>query len=177
MKHISKLKNDHVTFKDTNFAKLNSKVSWSVTKSTECGLGKWIALQESHGHKMTQSSEWNHLKNVHNQVHSNVQSYIDSSANNTDNKALSKIGHDIEDSTHAVFSALDTIKTVKCKHEETNTNSAPTRMVEQNEPTQKPRTIASSSPRPVMNRNEAPKAKLREVVVASSDDDDEWESF
>jgi methyl-accepting chemotaxis protein len=148
-----------------------------VTKSSECALGKWIASQESHGHKMTQSSEWNHLKNVHDQVHSNVQSYIDSSANNTDNKTLLKIGHDIEDSTHAVFSALDTIKTVKCKHEENDTNSAPTRMVEQNEPTQKPQTIASSSPRPVMNRNEAPKAKLREVVVASSDDDDEWESF
>ena len=178
MKHITKLKNDHVVFKDTNFAKLNSKSSWSAKKPSECDLGKWIAQQESQAHQMTQTSQWNHLKDVHNKVHTNVQSYIDASANDASNDELSKMGNQIEESTHGVFDALDEIKSVKCSHEKTNSSSsAPS--VAQNKP-ETPRHTPSQENTPQHRQVPSPqvdaKPKLKEVVVANNDDD-EWESF
>ena len=50
---ISILKNDHINYKSTNYAKLASKQVWSSTKPTECNLGKWILKVEAEG-KSTQ---------------------------------------------------------------------------------------------------------------------------
>ena len=48
---LSKIKkNDHIRFKITNFDKVGStKVAWTVTKPTECDLGKWLIEQENLG--------------------------------------------------------------------------------------------------------------------------------
>ena len=51
---VSKLKNDHIKFKLVNFDKIGqSKTPWSVTKPTDCDLGKWIIEQEQKGMSFT----------------------------------------------------------------------------------------------------------------------------
>jgi len=181
MKYVTKLKNDHIVFKDINFAKLNNKVSWNVKTASECELGRWIAEQESQGHKMIQSSEWSYLKDVHDKVHKNVQAYIDSNANKASNDVLGKIAHDIEANTNAVFNALDKIKSVKCsfdKHDDNEIKALET--ISENTTINKQEVFKFEN-----NKNQTiehqvsnniNKPQLKEVVV-SNDDDDEWESF
>ena len=63
---ISKLKNDHIRFKLVNFDKVGkTKVSWTVTKPTECDLGKWLLEQENSGASFSKHENWKKLKQNH----------------------------------------------------------------------------------------------------------------
>ena len=73
---VSKLKNDHIKYKETNYAKLASKTVWCSVKPTECHLGKWIVESEAEGKEYTKTQNWKELKQDHDSVHKNVQAYI-----------------------------------------------------------------------------------------------------
>ena len=109
---ISKLKNDHIKFKNSNFNKLgSSKVAWSVTKSTECDLGKWIKEQESLSKTFTKTSNWSLLKQNHDIVHNSVQSYINEDFNgNVNSKNLITYSKALDEATKKVFDCLEQVK-------------------------------------------------------------------
>ena len=111
---VSNLKNDHIKYKETNYAKLGSKQTWSSTKPTECNLGKWIAKSEADNTKYTKTENWNDLKQNHESVHKNVQSYIEQNAQNASNELLHRISVDIEKSIINVFDDLNIVKIENC---------------------------------------------------------------
>jgi len=111
---ISKLKNDHIKFKLTNFDKVgSSKVAWSVTKSTECDLGKWMLEQENSGKSFTKTENWNVLKTNHDSVHNSVQNYINEDCKiNSDQSVLNELSQKLDKATFEVFRSLDQIKKI-----------------------------------------------------------------
>ncbi len=78
---LNRLKLDHINFKDSNYKELDSKKVWQVKKETECNLGKWIIEQERLDKAFTKTENWNHLKEVHLNVHRGVQTIIEDNAN------------------------------------------------------------------------------------------------
>ena len=118
LNRVSKLKNDHIVFKNTNFAKLGDFTSWKVASPTECNLGKWIQEQEHKNAPFIHSSNWSELKTVHENVHHGVQNYIDEDAQRKPNDILRRIAEDIENNTSRIFDNLNEIKEIHCQNME-----------------------------------------------------------
>jgi methyl-accepting chemotaxis protein len=162
---ISKLKNDHIKFKNTNFEKIGTTTSpWSVTKSSECDLGKWMIEQEQNGKEFTRNTNWNNLKQSHEAVHSNVQNYIDETCKEDSNDTILKgFSFDLDKSTQEVFASLDQIKRDNVAEETKSIESSSSVSSINNEVTRKkiPSAISSSP---------------KQIKPEKSNDDD-WESF
>ena len=73
---VNSLKLDHVNFKNNNYGKLGTKTTWQVPTAHDCNLGKWIDEQEKAGHKFTKTDNWNKMKQIHHDVHNDVQKTI-----------------------------------------------------------------------------------------------------
>jgi methyl-accepting chemotaxis protein len=172
---ISKLKNDHIRFKLNNFDKVGkTKTAWSVTKSTECDLGKWLIEQENKGEAFTKTENWRLLKINHDAVHGSVQDYINEDCKNvSDKNTLNNLSQKLDTSTIEVFKCLDQIKkdnvvkkTVQEVNFEPKISSTPNlsapKSFEQNKP--------KSSHTTTNNQKST-------IITSSSKDDDEWESF
>jgi|GEM_PF-151877 len=114
------LKNDHIRYKETNYAKLGSKSVWTSAKQTECNLGKWIVKSEQEDKGYTKTQNWKDLKEDHDYVHENVQAFIEQNAKNSSNELLNRISEDIEKGIINVFNGLDTVKTDNCGEVSTN---------------------------------------------------------
>ena len=152
--HIAKLKNDHIAFKDNNFAKLGNFTTWKVVNHHECALGKWIDEQERNNSDYVNSLSWSKLKNAHERVHAGVDQYIQADAQRATNYNLRQIASDLEEATMEVFEDLDELKAVHCnKYLDTEA----VRKYEEVE-------VAKSS----MPKNINPRA---------DEDDNQWESF
>ena len=108
------LKNDHIRYKESNYAKLGSKTVWSSAKATECNLGKWIVKSEQEDKKYTKTQNWQDLKDDHDSVHKNVQAFIVQNAKNSSNELLNRISEDIEKGIINVFHDLDAVKIDNC---------------------------------------------------------------
>ena len=122
---VSKLKNDHIKFKLVNFDKIGqSKTPWSVTKPTDCDLGKWIIEQEQKGMSFTKNQSWKNLKEHHEVVHNSVQNYINEDCKDEPNRdLLKKLSEQLDVSTIEVFKSLDQVKIDNIKAvSETNIN-------------------------------------------------------
>jgi len=172
---ISKLKNDHIQFKNTNFEKIgNTKTAWTVTKPTDCDLGKWILEQERNGIEFTKSTNWKNLKEYHNSVHNNVQDYINETCKeNSDNNLLNEYSLDLDKATLEVFKSLNQIK----KDNVVKEVSSITSTIQKEE-----KTIESKVQRPSFEKQRissipSKSASTRVVEAKPSKDDDEWESF
>tara|TARA_B100001063_G_scaffold146646_1_gene136894 strand:- start:5694 stop:8579 length:2886 start_codon:yes stop_codon:yes gene_type:complete len=161
---ISKLKNDHIQFKNTNFEKIgNTKNAWTVTKPTDCDLGKWIVEQEKNAKEFTKNTNWKNLKQYHNDVHNNVQNYINETCKeNADNDLLKEYSLDLDKATLEVFKSLNQIK--KDNVVEKVTKVMPT--IQREEKINDLRTQ-----RPLKT------APTKIIEAKPSKDDDEWESF
>jgi len=110
------LKHDHIKFKDTNYAKLNSTGNtWNVTTYNTCNLGKWIMQSEQEAKSYTKTANWSKLKNVHENVHTGVQNLINANSTKASNDILNRISTDIEVSISEIFDMLDTVKVNNCK--------------------------------------------------------------
>lgn len=115
----SRLKLDHVNFKENNYAKIATATSsWSVTSHHDCNLGKW--LKEHENDAFAQTDTWTKLLKDHEQVHKCTQDFISASTQH-DNSAhtvqtLQNIGKNIENATKGVFEGLDEIKKLNCKN-------------------------------------------------------------
>jgi methyl-accepting chemotaxis protein len=112
---LNRLKLDHITFKNNNFARLNEKTKFTVTNDKECNLGKWMAEMESHpDNKMTQSDTWKKLQQEHFKVHNNVQECINTHADNVNTQQMLDVANGIEDATGEVFKLLNQLKREYC---------------------------------------------------------------
>src|SRR5574344_388446 len=110
---LTKLKNDHIRFKLVNFDKVGGSVKtpWTVTKPTECDLGKWLAEQEQKGAAFTKTQNWKNLKINHDKVHNSVQEYINEDCKNSvDSELLNRLSKELDIATFEVFKSLDQIK-------------------------------------------------------------------
>jgi methyl-accepting chemotaxis protein len=159
---VSKLKNDHIKFKLVNFDKIGqSKTPWSVTKPTDCDLGKWIIEQEQKGMSFTKNQSWKNLKEHHEVVHNSVQNYINEDCKDEPNRdLLKKLSEQLDISTIEVFKSLDQVKIDNIKAvSETNINEVET----------------------LQNKNQLQAKENIEITkkkeFKSSSKDDEWESF
>ncbi len=109
----TKLKLDHIAFKETNFKELGDGKVSKVTTHTQCDLGKWIKKHEYEEYAKT--SNWKELLKAHEEVHSEVQKYINIDAKDKTDKSLQGISINIENSTTKVFNCIDLIKQQKCR--------------------------------------------------------------
>ena len=164
---VSKLKNDHIKFKNVNFEKIGTtKVSWSVTKPTECDLGKWIIEQEQNSKEFTRGTNWKNLKQNHELVHSNVQDYIDETCKDESNNAtLNTLSNNLDKATQEVFISLDQIKKDNI-------------VAEKILPKKVEEIRVTTSPTPNPKKTVEIKSSTTRVVESkTSKEDDEWESF
>ena len=111
---LNRLKLDHVNFKNTNCVKLGSKTLWTVSKETECNLGKWILESESKNEAFTKTQNWKHLKEVHHNVHKGLQDIIIENANASNNETLGKQAHELDESISEVFWTIQQVKRDNC---------------------------------------------------------------
>ncbi|PLY07768.1 MAG: hypothetical protein C0625_04170 [Arcobacter sp.] len=112
----TKLKLDHILFKETNFEKIGNGKKWQVKNHHECDLGKWI---EAHSSEVfAKDSNWQDLLSVHELVHKGVQDYIDVDSIDKKDQRLYSIANGIENSTTKVFECIDRIKVQNCKNSE-----------------------------------------------------------
>ncbi|NVJ54235.1 MAG: chemotaxis protein [Campylobacteraceae bacterium] len=112
----TKLKLDHISFKETNFKELGNGKTAKVKTHTECALGKWI--EEHSNESYTKNKDWDEFLIAHEKVHSNVQKYIDIDAKDKTDKQLFSVARDIEENTTKVFNYIDKIKEHNCKDSE-----------------------------------------------------------
>jgi methyl-accepting chemotaxis protein len=162
---ISKLKNDHIKFKLVNFNKVgSSKVAWSVTKPTECDLGKWLIEQENGGKSFTKTENWKHLKSNHDLVHNSVQDYINEDCKEiSNNSLLNGLSQKLDNATLEVFKSLDQLKKDNNFEESTSfkkVSSSPVNLEK-----------IEKQIKPTFN-NEKTK-----ITSSKTKDNDDWESF
>ncbi len=173
---ITKLKNDHIKFKMVNFEKVGAlKTAWTVTKPTECALGKWLIEQENTGKSFTKTDNWTQLKTHHNLVHSSVQDYINEDCKlEPDPMLLNNFSQELDTATGNVFKSLDQLKkdNVLVKKLETNSeNFTPKTEVKiQHKETSKDTYTAPT--KPIVSEKSKPN-----IITSSKKEDDEWESF
>jgi len=113
--NIAVLKNDHISFMDTNFAKLGDFKTWKVTTSKECKLGQWIIESESQDKNYTKTQNWIDLKIYHDKVHYGVQEYIDMDSRKESNFELRNEAEELTESVSKVFNSLDIVKSENCR--------------------------------------------------------------
>jgi methyl-accepting chemotaxis protein len=174
--NISKLKNDHIKFKMVNFEKVGTtKTAWTVTKPTECALGKWLIEQENIGKSFTKTDNWSQLKVHHNLVHSSVQDYINEDCKaDPDKNLLSNFSSTLDSATSNVFKSLDQLKkdnvlVKKVEAKNDNFSSKSEMKIEKKEISKEP---YKAPIKPVVSTKPIPN-----VITSSKKDDDEWESF
>ena len=167
---ISKLKNDHIRFKLTNFEKVGkTKVAWSVTKPTECDLGKWLTEEENLGKSFTKTENWKQLKLNHDSVHNSVQEYINEDCKDiSDKNVLNSLSQKLDNSTINVFNCLDQLKKDNSSKKSVSENIS-----------HKTQTIAKAEiPKSfVETKNENTPVSSNNQSISSKKEDDEWESF
>ncbi len=177
---IARLKNDHIVFKNTNFAKLSAKgvTAWKVTDHHSCNLGKWIDEQEAKGQSFTKTSTWTELKEAHKLVHGNVQRYIDDNAQHKDGASLLTVSNELEQSMCKVFELLDKIKIENCnlptRHEQ---KVVSTQKVQSSKPVESKAVEQKKEHKSPLSTPKVTAPKKPEVITSKSKDDDEWESF
>ena len=110
----AKLKNDHIRFKETNFAKLGKNETWSVVSHHDCALGKWIDESEQSGKKYTKTENWLSLKKYHEDIHRSVQTYINEDVKEKKDVDLENLAIKIENITQHIFDELNMVKKNVC---------------------------------------------------------------
>nr|MBP9615518.1 hypothetical protein [Aliarcobacter sp.] len=174
--NISKLKNDHIKFKMVNFEKVGTtKTAWSVTKSTECALGKWLIEQENTGKSFTKTDNWSQLKTHHNLVHSSVQDYINEDCKaQPDTNLLNNFSNALDSATSNVFKSLDQLKkdNVLVKKLEINSENFTSKTEVKIQHKEISKDTYKAPIKPIVSEKSKPN-----IITSSKKDEDEWESF
>jgi methyl-accepting chemotaxis protein len=114
--HINRLQLDHLIFKDSNFAKLNEKGSFSGKSENDCSLGQWIDTMEKEHQNFTTTSGWELLKEHHCKVHGGVKTFMELNAHGSDSLILIPEAVKVEESINSVFELLNKVKIENCKN-------------------------------------------------------------
>uniref|UniRef100_UPI0040471E76 methyl-accepting chemotaxis protein n=1 Tax=Aliarcobacter sp. TaxID=2321116 RepID=UPI0040471E76 len=109
---INRLKSDHISFKNINFAQCKEGFKFTVKSHHECNLGKWIDANENKN--FAKSQDWIELKDAHKKVHTMVQDTIDLYAQNYENEKIFAVTSNIEKNIEIVFEKLDKIREINC---------------------------------------------------------------
>ena len=163
---IASLKNDHISFIDSNFSKLGEFKTWNVTSSSECKLGKWIVSSEQKGESFTKTQNWETLKKEHDKIHNCVQTYINMDAEKETNFELRNEAEDLTTAMHRVFTNLDTVKIDHCKSQKETIRTE--QVVENTTNLQ-----MSSMPKKSKTRT----STVSKPTIIASEDNDDWSSF
>jgi len=182
----TKLKLDHIHFKEVNFDKLGNGQKWTVKNHHECDLGKWIDVHKNE--VFASGSDWDALLKAHEDVHKNVQEYINIDSVNKKDERLMIIANDVEESTNKVFEYIDKIKEHNCEELKFergrdvvgSKTSAPLEYHKQineykKEESTNNRTIAKSNYEKTKSKNTI--SKPRVIKAEKSESNDDWESF
>ena len=113
----AQMKNDHISFKAENYAKVGSYESWLVSDSSDTSLSKWLKECEKNKKSFTNSNTWKELKFAHENVHQFIQEYIDKNSLKVENKILRDIAMKVEENILTVFDKLNEIKVTNCEKE------------------------------------------------------------
>jgi len=114
MLDTTKLKYEHINFKNDNFAKLkNDKIhSWTVTDENQCELGKWISANSAQ--EYAQGGEWQELVRTHGYVHQKMQEFVNKKTSKASEEELKKLALEIERDIDAVFEAINRVRARAC---------------------------------------------------------------
>ncbi|BAK73349.1 methyl-accepting chemotaxis protein [Arcobacter sp. L] len=111
---INRLKSDHISFKNTNFALCKAGFKFTVKNDHECNLGKWIDANENK--LFAKSKEWGDLKVAHKKVHDLVQSTVNLYADESNNEKIFSTTKEMEDNIEIVFDLLNKIREINCSN-------------------------------------------------------------
>jgi len=109
---INKLKSDHISFKNVNFAQCKSGHTFKVKNHHECNLGKWIDANSNS--EFAKTKEWEELLVAHSRVHTMVQDTVDLYAQDYDNGQIFAVTRNIETNIEIVFDKLNKIREINC---------------------------------------------------------------
>jgi methyl-accepting chemotaxis protein len=110
--NINRLKSDHISFKNVNFALCKEGSNFTVKNAHECNLGKWLDANENKAFAKTK--EWNELKIAHKNVHELVQKTVTLYANKAKNEEIFSTTKIMEDNIDIVFDLLNKIREINC---------------------------------------------------------------
>ena len=181
---MSKLKNDHVIFKNKNFAEVGSFKTWTVTSCTECDFGKWIVEQEREGKGFTKTSNWTSMKECHELIHKTVQEFIEKNSQKASNAELEDISKRLEEHTSCLFKSMDRVKVDHCNIFEKENKKTKSNLLKPDNQVVKPNIQTISKPKKEEFKK-TPSRKIEPIkssvgtapITANNTDDDEWESF
>ena len=176
----TKLKLDHINFKESNFEKIGNNQKWTVKNHHECDLGKWI---ESHKNEVyAKNSDWQSLLSAHELVHAGVQNYIDTDCVDKRDSKLYQIAKDIEKNTENVFNYIDKVKENRCESlrledkREPRVEKSPAKVV--NEKRERDFKRYEHKEEKVQSKRVNTTFSKPQVITANNQSsDDEWESF
>jgi len=110
---FTKLKADHINFKNTNFHKCSQGMKFAVVDHHSCNMGKWIDAHEN-DEDFTSSPHWEDLKTAHKNVHMMTQDVVDLYAGKYANGQVFAVTSNVEENITKVFNYLDLIREHKC---------------------------------------------------------------
>ena len=110
---INKLKSDHISFKNYNFAACKEGAVCTVKSSKECNLGKWII--ENSNQEFAKTKEWKELVHSHDMVHKLVQDTIILYSESKPNSEIFASTNEIERNTEIIFEMLNKIREINCE--------------------------------------------------------------
>jgi len=167
---MSKLKNDHIVFKNKNFAEVGTFNSWSVTSPKDCDFGRWILDQESQRKEFSKTSTWNKMKEYHEKVHNLVGEYVELNSKKVSNEELESVSSELETTTEELFRTMDRIKAENCSIQSSREKEHKTTKVSEQRPikveTKNEKKTTVSAP-----------VRSSKTITSNNNDDDEWESF
>jgi len=109
----SKLKLNHIVFKNDCFCKAGAGERFEVKNEHQCALGDWIAKNSNQ--EFASSNDFKELQVAHNKVHKLVQKTVDIySSANYENKDLFKVTDEVEKNINIVFNKLNSIREINC---------------------------------------------------------------
>jgi methyl-accepting chemotaxis protein len=110
---MTKLKADHINFKNTNFAKCADGSTFRVTDHHSCNLGKWIDANDNNP-DFCNSEYWEPLKEAHQNVHMSTQDVVNLYADDYANGQIFAVTAAVEDNIDKVFDYLDKVQSHNC---------------------------------------------------------------
>ncbi|MEA3553651.1 MAG: methyl-accepting chemotaxis protein, partial [Campylobacterota bacterium] len=99
----AELKNEHISLKADTYAKVGTYQKWNIDSCEDCNMGKWIKECEENELHFVKSKEWNELKQIHNEVHSSVQKYVNINFARENNDVLRDVSALVESKTLGLF--------------------------------------------------------------------------
>ena len=176
----TKLKFDHISYKDTNFKDLGNGKTWKVKDHKECELGKWIKEHENEAY--ANNNDWNNLLKVHEELHHGVQKYVEIDAKDKTDKQLHSVALGIEKSTIAVFEFIDKIKLHKCENNQLQRAREQIEMdnpIEYHKQIHKHKETTVRENAKVLSTEEKKKdfASQKSFTSNTSDSEEEWKNF